>query len=232
MRSGRTQGNGGNKAERMAELFPVKGGSDVARTLVEQPELRTSRRIHPYPPADLANWRTNPRFPAEEANATRPTPSRYWRLFNDPGFTPPAPNPEPLVMLAEMMQTTIPYIPQLAQALACQHSDAPQQMPQQGISQLSQTRGEQPDNGGPRRLPTEVIAENPNASVIQPASPSRNIVHVPSESDVISSDSTNSVREQLRQVNQRLDDVQREFVMSKEEIGEGSKGESPFIPEI
>ncbi|RZS27414.1 hypothetical protein BHM03_00060869, partial [Ensete ventricosum] len=48
------------------------------------------------------------------------------------------------------------------------------------------------------------------------------------KSDVISSDSTDSVREQLRQVNQRLDEVRREFVKSKEEVSESSKGRSSF----
>ncbi|RZR74601.1 hypothetical protein BHM03_00039224 [Ensete ventricosum] len=38
--------------------------------------------------------------------------------------------------------------------------------------------------------------------------------------------------EQLCQVNQRLDEVQWEFVNSKEEVGESSKGGSPFFPEI
>ncbi|RWW37822.1 hypothetical protein BHE74_00057014 [Ensete ventricosum] len=52
------------------------------------------------------------------------------------------------------------------------------------------------------------------------------------EPDVVSSDSTNSVREQLRQVNQRLNEVQRDFVISKEEVGETTKGGSPFAPEI
>ncbi|RRT79599.1 hypothetical protein B296_00005181 [Ensete ventricosum] len=76
------------------------------------------------------------------------------------------------------------------------------------------------------------MAENPNASVIQPTSRSRNVVCIPSEPDAVSSDSTDSMREQLRQVNQRLDEVQREFVKSKEEVGETSKGGSPFVPEI
>ncbi|RWW88214.1 hypothetical protein BHE74_00002909 [Ensete ventricosum] len=34
------------------------------------------------------------------------------------------------------------------------------------------------------------------------------------------------------QVNQRLDEVQRDFVRSKEEVGETTKGGSPFAPEI
>ncbi|RWW08624.1 hypothetical protein GW17_00027927 [Ensete ventricosum] len=57
-------------------------------------------------------------------------------------------------------------------------------------------------------------------------------MHLPPEPDVVSSDSTNSVKEQLRQVNQRLDEIQRDFVRSKEEVGETTKGGSPFAPEI
>ncbi|RWW69166.1 hypothetical protein BHE74_00023255 [Ensete ventricosum] len=66
------------------------------------------------------------------------------------------------------------------------------------------------------------MAENPNTSVSQPTSRSWNIVRIPSEPDVVSSNSTDSVREQLRQVNQRLDEVQRDFVKSKEEVEETS----------
>ncbi|RWW70326.1 hypothetical protein BHE74_00022024 [Ensete ventricosum] len=57
-------------------------------------------------------------------------------------------------------------------------------------------------------------------------------MRTPLELDVVSSDSTNSVREQLRQVNQRLDEVQRDFIRSKEEVREITKGRSPFAPEI
>ncbi|RRT81363.1 hypothetical protein B296_00005203 [Ensete ventricosum] len=41
-----------------------------------------------------------------------------------------------------------------------------------------------------------------------------------------------SLRAQLRQVNPRLDEVQKEFVKSNEELRESSKGGSPFAPEI
>ncbi|RRT57085.1 hypothetical protein B296_00015866 [Ensete ventricosum] len=37
---------------------------------------------------------------------------------------------------------------------------------------------------------------------------------------------------ELRQVNQRLEEVQKEFVKSKERLGERSKGGSPFTPKI
>ncbi|RWW77842.1 hypothetical protein BHE74_00013957 [Ensete ventricosum] len=91
----------------------------------------------PYPRA--MPLRQAPRFSVEEPNVVAPTPSRYWRLFNDPGFTPPAPNTGPPAILTEaflsltqqvktlagMVQTTIPYIPKLAQVLAHQRPDAP-----------------------------------------------------------------------------------------------------------
>ncbi|RRT77098.1 hypothetical protein B296_00026196 [Ensete ventricosum] len=80
--------------------------------------------------------------------------------------------------------------------------------------------------------PVEATIENPNASVSQPTNRSRDVMRLLPESDVVSSDSTNLVREQLRQVNQRLDEVQRDFVRSKEEVEETIKGGSPFAPEI
>ncbi|RZS28393.1 hypothetical protein BHM03_00061981 [Ensete ventricosum] len=50
--------------------------------------------------------------------------------------------------------------------------------------------------------------------------------------DTLSSNSVDSLREQVRQVYQRLDEVQKEVLKSKGEIGESSKGGSPFTPEI
>ncbi|RZR71604.1 hypothetical protein BHM03_00006003 [Ensete ventricosum] len=66
----------------------------------------------------------------------------------------------------------------------------------------------------------------------QPSNRSRDVMRLPPEPDVVSSDSTNSVREQLRQVNQRLDEVQRDFVRSEEEVEETTKGGTPFSPKI
>ncbi|RZR91513.1 hypothetical protein BHM03_00019637 [Ensete ventricosum] len=84
--------------------------------------------------------------------------------------------------------------------------------------------------GAPHPL-VETTIENPNASVSQSANCSRDVMRLPPGPDVVSSDSTNSMRE-FRQVNQRLDEVQRDFVRSKEEVGETTKGGSPFAPEI
>ncbi|RWV84260.1 hypothetical protein GW17_00054034 [Ensete ventricosum] len=52
------------------------------------------------------------------------------------------------------------------------------------------------------------------------------------ESDTLSSYSTDSLRVQLRQVNQRLDEVQKEFIKSKKELEGSSKGGSAFALEI
>ncbi|RRT38978.1 hypothetical protein B296_00040691 [Ensete ventricosum] len=50
--------------------------------------------------------------------------------------------------------------------------------------------------------------------------------------DTISSESADSLREQVRQVHQRLDEVQKKVLKSKGEIRESSKGDSPFTPDI
>ncbi|RWW81318.1 hypothetical protein BHE74_00010297 [Ensete ventricosum] len=194
-----------------------------------------------------------PRFPTEEASTVPPTPNRYWRLFNDPGLTPPAPgltplplNLEPPIVTTEaflgltqqvqtltgMIQAIIPYVPQLAQALAHQRPDVPRQTLQQEVPQSRPTQEEHPDNGAPHHPPIEATTENPNTSVSQPASRSRNIMRTPPKPDIVFLDSTNSVREQLRQVNQRLDEVQRDFVRYKEKVGETTKGRSPLVLEI
>ncbi|RWW02640.1 hypothetical protein GW17_00034258 [Ensete ventricosum] len=47
------------------------------------------------------------------------------------------------------------------------------------------------------------------------------------EPNTLSSESANSLRVQLCQVNQRLNEVQKEIIKSKEELGESSKGGSP-----
>ncbi|RZR83740.1 hypothetical protein BHM03_00010469 [Ensete ventricosum] len=199
-------------------------------------------------PADQA-----PCFPEEEASTVLPTPNRYWRLFNDPRLTPPdlglTPPPRslgPPVVTAEaflglaqqvrtltgMIQAIVPYIPQLAQALMHQRPYVPRQTLQQEAPRSRPTRGEHPGSGALHHPPIEAMIENLNASVSQSTNHSRDVMRTPLELDVISSDSTNSVREQLRQVNQRLDEVQRDYVISKEEVWETTKGGSSFAPKI
>ncbi|RRT63993.1 hypothetical protein B296_00006458 [Ensete ventricosum] len=50
--------------------------------------------------------------------------------------------------------------------------------------------------------------------------------------DTLSTDTADSLREQVRRVHQRLDEVQKEVVKSREEVGESSKSGSPFTLEI
>ncbi|RRT42265.1 hypothetical protein B296_00053370 [Ensete ventricosum] len=182
-----------------------------------------------------------------------PTPNHYWRLFNDsgltppdPGLTPPPPSLGPPIVIAEaflglaqqvrtltgMIQAIVPYIPQPTQAPMHQRPDVPRLTLQQEVPQSWSTQGEHPGSGAPHHPSIEAMIENPNASVSQPTNRSRDVMCTPLEPDVVSSDSTNSVREQLRQLNQRLDEVQRDFVISKEEVGEITKGGSPYAPEI
>ncbi|RWW49987.1 hypothetical protein BHE74_00043799 [Ensete ventricosum] len=181
-------------------------------------------------PSTLQSVCQAPRFLAEEASTVLPTPNRYWRLFNDPrltppdpGLTPPPPSLGPPVVTTEaflglaqqvrtltgMIQAIVPYIPQLVQAPMHQRPDVPRQMLQQEAPRSRPTRGEHPGSGALHHPPIKAMIENLNASVSQPTNHSRDVMRTPLEPDVVSSDSTNSVREQLCQVNQRLDEVSR-----------------------
>ncbi|RZR72253.1 hypothetical protein BHM03_00011758 [Ensete ventricosum] len=52
------------------------------------------------------------------------------------------------------------------------------------------------------------------------------------EADTLSLDSVDSLRAQLRQVTRCLDEVQKDFTKSKEELREGASVGSPFVQEI
>ncbi|RRT47532.1 hypothetical protein B296_00021609 [Ensete ventricosum] len=80
--------------------------------------------------------------------------------------------------------------------------------------------------------PLETQSEAPLAVPGKSTTHHLEVEHTPWESNTLSSDSTNSLKAQLHQVNRRLDDVQKEFTKSKEEMGESSKGGSLFTPEI
>ncbi|RWV90843.1 hypothetical protein GW17_00046922 [Ensete ventricosum] len=94
------------------------------------------------------------------------------------------------------------------------------------------TREDPPNLEGQRCSTTEVRSGTSSVIVARSVSHPRDSIHATRELDTLSSDSTHSLREQLRQVNQKLDEVQKEFIKSKEELGECSKGGSPFVPEI
>ncbi|RWW83400.1 hypothetical protein BHE74_00008094 [Ensete ventricosum] len=56
-------------------------------------------------------------------------------------------------------------------------------------------------------------------------------IHSLPDPDTLSFDSLDSLRAQLRLMNQYIDKIQKEFIKSKEELGESSMGGSPFVPE-
>ncbi|RWV89550.1 hypothetical protein GW17_00048294, partial [Ensete ventricosum] len=190
---------------------------------------------------------TEPDHPrlAEEVAAAMPTPNRFWRMMIDPGFPSPASNPAPLMVtveaflgltsqvqaLAGMVQTIISYLPQLV------HSMTHQPAPPQTESPTAPSRGIPPVAEAPHlgsRAPPPPVAEEPPPRV--PVSPtptptrsqSRSYNPAPTELDLdtLSIDSTDSLREQVRRVHQRLDEVQKEVLRSKDETGESSKGGS------
>ncbi|RWW25439.1 hypothetical protein GW17_00010206 [Ensete ventricosum] len=137
--------------------------------------------------------------PTKEATAAVPTPNRFWRMMTDPGFPSPASNPASFMVTAEaflgltsqvqalagMVQTIIPYLPQLVHSMA--HQSAPPAAPPQTDSTSTPYRPT-PLNG--------------------------------------------STKSRRKSSNQRLDEVQKEVLKSREEVGESSKGGSPFTPDI
>ncbi|RZR95819.1 hypothetical protein BHM03_00024709 [Ensete ventricosum] len=155
--------------------------------------------------------------PPGEGNPFALTPNHNCRLFNYPIQDSPP-------------HAIIPHIPQVAQSTTPQHSTHLTVQPD-----LPTPREEppivRPDIEG-LRFPPEVRSGTPRATTSHSASDTRVPTPNVPEPDTLSSDSTDSLMAQLRQVNRRLDEVQKEFVKSKEALGESSKGGSPFAPEI
>ncbi|RRT49571.1 hypothetical protein B296_00035637 [Ensete ventricosum] len=84
----------------------------------------------------------------------------------------------------------------------------------------------------PQHQATEARAASLTAAPARSQSRSCDMVQTSPGFDILSSNSADSLREQVRQVHQRLDEVQKEVLKSKGEIEESSKGSSPFTPEI
>ncbi|RRT36675.1 hypothetical protein B296_00044710 [Ensete ventricosum] len=101
--------------------------------------------------------------PTDEATIAVPTPNRFWRMMIDSGFPLPASNPAPLVVTAEaflgltsqvqalvgMVQTIVPYLPQLVHSTA--HQSAPPTVPPRRESLVAPNRGVPPQVEPPQR---------------------------------------------------------------------------------
>ncbi|RZS26974.1 hypothetical protein BHM03_00060397 [Ensete ventricosum] len=165
-------------------------------------------------------------------------------MMTDPGFPPPTSNPAPFVVtaeaflgltnqvqaLADMVQTIVPYLPQLIQSVTPQ-SAPPTTFPQIE-SPVVPNREIQLETEVLQRRATEVHVGSMTAALARSRSRSCDPDQVSPDLDTLSSDTTNSLGEQVRQVHQRLDEVHKEVLKSKGKVGECSKGGSPFTLEI
>ncbi|RZS14571.1 hypothetical protein BHM03_00046269 [Ensete ventricosum] len=188
----------------------------------ERPFGNSGAEHHPEP--------DHPR-PIEEAAVAVPTPNRFWRMMTDPGFPSPASNPASFMVtteaflgltsqvqaLAGMVQTIVPYLPQLV------HSTAHQSAPPQTESPAAPNRGVPPEAEPPQPQVAEARAASPTLTPARSQSRSYNPVPTEPNFDTLSTDTANSLREQVRRVHQRLDEVQKEVLKSRGEVGESSK---------
>ncbi|RRT45599.1 hypothetical protein B296_00020383 [Ensete ventricosum] len=182
--------------------------------------------------------------PTEEAMVAVPTPNRFWRMMTDLGFPSFASNPAPFIVtaeaflgltnqvqaLAEMVHTIVPYLPQLVHSMA--HQSAPPTAPPQTESPAAPNRGILPDVEPPQPQVTKARVASPTPMPARSQSRSYNLLPTELDFDTLSTDTADSLREQVRRVHQRLDEVQKEVLKSREEVGESSKGGSPFTPEM
>ncbi|RWW00421.1 hypothetical protein GW17_00036619 [Ensete ventricosum] len=84
----------------------------------------------------------------------------------------------------------------------------------------------------PQRQVVEAHAASLTPVLAQSQSRSCDPIQIGPDFDTISSYTADFLGEQVCQVHQRLDEVQKEVLKSRGEIGESSKGGSPFTPEI
>ncbi|RRT43821.1 hypothetical protein B296_00027200 [Ensete ventricosum] len=166
--------------------------------------------------------------PTEEVTIAAPTPNRFWRMMTDLGFPSLASNPAPFVTtvetflglasqvqaLAGMVQTIVSYLPQLIHSAT--HQSAPP-------TTFLQTESPVAPN-----WETPLEAEPPQRQ----QSRSCDLVQTGPDLDTLSFDTVDSLREQVSQVHQWLDEVKKEVLKSRGEIGESSKGGSSFTLEI
>ncbi|RRT59144.1 hypothetical protein B296_00022130 [Ensete ventricosum] len=182
--------------------------------------------------------------PTEEATAVVPTPNRFWRMMTDLGFPSPASNPAPFMVttkaflgvtsqvqaLAGMVQTIISYLPQLVHSMA--HQSTPPVAPSQTESPMAPDRGNPPDIEAPQPRVAEARPASPTPTPARSQSRFYNPAQTELNLDTLSTDTTDSLREEVRRVHQRLDEVQKEVLKSREKVGDSSKGGSPFTPDI
>ncbi|RWV83858.1 hypothetical protein GW17_00054481 [Ensete ventricosum] len=212
---------------RRPQHFAARRRAHVARSYLESYPQSDSQGSDPPTPAAAAmpQITTAPSVPQSritDGGQSALTLDRYWRLFTDPGLTPPPPQ---FMRHKRSSPISLSSLRQL-------------HPPDRSLNGPLPTRK---DLGSPRRqlglvqrnqVPPETWSETPSIVPKKSVAPHLGIEHTPQDQDTLSSNSTNSFRVQLRRVNERLDEVQKEVIKSKEEVAESSKHKSPFAPEI
>ncbi|RRT34198.1 hypothetical protein B296_00058333 [Ensete ventricosum] len=89
-----------------------------------------------------------------------------------------------------------------------------------------------PEVEPPQPQVAEARAASPTPTPARSQSRSYNPIQTELDFDTLLTDTADSLGEQVRRVHQRLDEVQKEVLKSRGEVGESSKGGSPFTPEI
>ncbi|RWV92276.1 hypothetical protein GW17_00045369 [Ensete ventricosum] len=112
------------------------------------------------------------------------------------------------------------------------HQSAPPVAPPQTESPAAPNRGIPPDIEAPQPQVVEARPASPTPTPARSQSRSYNPVPTELDLDTLSIDAADSLREQVRRVHQRLDEVQKEVLKSREEVGESSKDGFTFTPEI
>ncbi|RRT70719.1 hypothetical protein B296_00001951 [Ensete ventricosum] len=182
--------------------------------------------------------------PTEEVTTAASTPNHFSRMMTDQGFPSPTSNPAPFVVtteaflgltsqvqaVADMVQTIVQYLSQLIHSVT--HQSAPLMIFPQTESPIATNRETPLEAEPPQRQVTKAHAASPTPAPARSQSRSCDPVQTSPNLDTLSSDTADSMREQVRQVHQRLDEVQKEVLKSRGEMEESPKDGSPFTPEI
>ncbi|RZR84033.1 hypothetical protein BHM03_00010779 [Ensete ventricosum] len=122
-------------------------------------------------------------------------------------------------------------VPAPARAFNCSPNNSPGGTTVNGVASSPEPRVP-PEVESPQPQVAEARAASPTPTPARSQSRSYNPIQTEPDFDTLSTDTTDSLKGQVRRVHQWLDEVQKEIIKSRGEVGESSKGGSPFTPEI
>ncbi|RRT78045.1 hypothetical protein B296_00001158 [Ensete ventricosum] len=130
--------------------------------------------------------------------------------------------------LAGMVQTIVPYLPQLVHLTA--HQSAPPAAPLQTESPAAPNRGVPLEVEPPQPQVAEARAASSTPTPARSQSCSYNPASTEPDLDTLSTDTADSLREQVCRVHQWLDEVQKEVLKSRGEVGKALKAVPHSLP--